>query len=68
MIKKNNYNILFCLKIFKNILTTFLETFLILYFFQISNNNILPIGIYKLLSIITIWLEIFVKINKELIY
>ena len=59
MIKKNNYNILFCLKIFKNILTTFLETFLILYFFQISNNNILPIGIYKLLSIITIWLVIF---------
>ena len=59
MIKKNNYNILFCLKIFKNILTTFLETFLILYFFQISNSNILPIGIYKLLSIITIWLVIF---------
>ena len=59
MIKKNNYNILFCLKIFKNILTTFLETFLILYFFQVSNSNILPIGIYKLLSIITIWLVIF---------
>ena len=63
MIKKNNYNILYSLKIFKNILSTFLDTFLVLYFFQLSNSNILPIGIYKLISVITIWLVIFLVRN-----
>ena len=59
MIKKNNYNILYCLRIFKSVLSTFLDTFLVLYFFQLSDSNILPIGIYKLVSVITIWLIIF---------
>lgn len=54
MIKRNNYNILYSLKIFKSILSTFLDTFLVLYFFQLSDSNILPIGIYKLVSVITI--------------
>ena len=63
MIKKNNYNILYNLNILKNILTTFLDTFLVLYFFELSDSSILPIGIYKLISIITIWLVIFLVRN-----
>lgn len=63
MIKRNNYNILYSLKIFKSILATFLDTFLVLYFFQLSDSNILPIGIYKLVSVITIWLVIFLVRN-----
>ena len=63
MIKRNNYNILYSLKIFKSILSTFLDTFLVLYFFQLSDSNILPIGIYKLVSVITIWLVIFLVRN-----
>ena len=63
MIKSNNYNILYNLKVFKSVLTTFLDTFLVLYFFQLSNSNILPIGIYKLVSVITIWLVIFLVRN-----
>ena len=63
MTKKNNYNILFFLNIFKNISLIFLDAFLVLYFFQLSNSNILPIGIYKLISVITIWLVILLVRN-----
>ena len=63
MKKRSNYNILYSLKIFKSILSTFLDTFLVLYFFQLSDSNILPIGIYKLISVITIWLVIFLLRN-----
>ena len=63
MIKKNDYNILYSLNVLKNILVTFLDTFLVLYFFQLSDSNILPIGIYKLISVMTIWLVIFLVKN-----
>lgn len=35
MIKRNNYNILYGLKIFKSILSTFLDTFFGIVFFSI---------------------------------
>ena len=63
MIKANNYNILYGLKILKNISFSFLDTFLVLYFFQLSDSNILPIGIYKLISVFTTWLVIFLVRN-----
>lgn len=68
----NNYNILFTLRTLKNVLTIFLDSFLVLYFMQISNNNILQIGIYKLVAILFIYIVIFFtrnlcKTNKRIL-
>ena len=59
----NNYRVLFCLRVLKNVLTIFLDSFLVLYFLNVSNSNILPIGIYKLIAIITIYIVIFATRN-----
>ena len=63
MIEKINYNSLYCMRIIKRAFGTFLEAFLVLYFFQLSDSNILPIGIYKLCAVITTWLIIFITRN-----
>lgn len=59
----NNYKVLFTLRILKNILTNFVDSFLVLYFLDISDSNILPLGIYKLVAIITIYSVIFLARN-----
>lgn len=59
----NNYKVLFSLRILKNILTTFVGSFLVLYFLDISGSNILPLGIYKLISVIAIYSVIFLVRN-----
>ncbi len=59
----NNYKILFCLRILKAILTSFVDSFFVLYFIEISNNNILPLGIYKLIAVSTIYAVIFLCRN-----
>ena len=58
-----NYKILFSLRLLKSILNNFVDVFLVLYFINVSNNNILPLGIYKLVTIVTIWLVIFLSRN-----
>ena len=58
-----NYKVLFSLRLLKSILTNFVDVFLVLYFINISNNNILPLGIYKLVAIIAVWLVIFLSRN-----
>lgn len=55
----NNYKILFSLRVLKSILTSFVDSFFILYFLEISNSNILPLGIYRLVAITTIYGVIF---------
>lgn len=54
-----NYKVLFSMRLLKGILTNFVDVFLVLYFINVSNNNILPLGIYKLVDITTIWLVVF---------
>lgn len=58
-----NYKILFSLRILKSVLANFVDVFLVLYFLNVSNSNILPLGIYKLVAVITIWLVIFLSRN-----
>ena len=41
----NNYKVLFSLRVLKSILNIFVESFLVLYFLDLSANNILPFGI-----------------------
>lgn len=59
----SNYKILFCVRILKNILTTFVDSFFVLYFLDVSNSNILPLGIYKLIAVIAIYSVIFLARN-----
>lgn len=60
MIKKlNNYKILFLLRLLKSILNNFVDIFLVLYFIKVSNSNILPLGIYKLVAMVTVWVVMF---------
>ena len=43
----NNYKVLFSLRTLKNILTNFVDSFLVLYFLDVSDRNIVPLGIYN---------------------
>lgn len=61
--KLNNYKILFSLRLLKSILNNFLDVFLVLYFLSVSNSNILPLGIYKLVAVVAVWLVIFLTRN-----
>lgn len=59
----NNYKVLFSLRTLKNILNNFVDSFLILYFLDVSDRNIVPLGIYKLVAIIAIYSVIFLTRN-----
>lgn len=59
----SNYKILFNLKVLKNILSTVVDSFLILYFFDVSRSNILPLGIYKLVAVSAIFVVMFFTRN-----
>ena len=62
-IKIDNYKVLFNLRILKSILTSFVDSFLVLYFLEVLDHNILPLGIYKLITVITIYAVIFATRN-----
>lgn len=59
----NNYKVLFILRVLKSVITSFIDTFLVLYFLNISDSNILPLGVYKLVAVITLYLVIFLCRN-----
>lgn len=61
--RMNNYKILFSLRVLKNIISNFVDSFLVLYFLDVSDNNILPLGIYKLVAILAIYGVIFLSRN-----
>lgn len=55
----SNYKVLFGLRILKSVLSTFVESFLVLYFLELSDSNILPLGIYKLVAMTFVFGTIF---------
>lgn len=55
----SNYKVLFGLRILKSVLTTFVDSFLVLYFLELSDSNILPLGIYKLVAMAFVFGTIF---------
>lgn len=59
----SNYKVLFVLRVLKNIISSFVDSFLVLYFLDVSDSNILPLGIYKLVAIIAIYSVIFLARN-----
>lgn len=63
LINLNNYKVLFSLRLLKSILNTFVESFLVLYFLTLSNSNILPLGIYKIVSMFVVFITIFLLRN-----
>jgi len=58
-----NYKVLFILRTLKELLAIFVDSFLVLYFVQVSQNNILPLGIYKLIAVISIYIVMFITKN-----
>lgn len=59
----SNDKVVFILRVLKNIISKFVDSFLVLYFLTVSERNILPLGIYKLVSVITIYAVIFLVRN-----
>lgn len=59
----NNYKVLFSLRLLKSIIFNFVDSFLVLYFLDVSDSNILPLGIYKLVAILAIYGVIFLARN-----
>lgn len=59
----SNYKVLFVLRVLKSIFTTFVDTFLVMYFLEVSESNILPLGIYKLVAMTTVFVVIFLLRN-----
>ena len=59
----SKYRVLFSLRVLKNVLSSFVDSFLVLYFLDISAKNILPLGIYKLVAIFAIWGVMFFTRN-----
>lgn len=59
----NNYNVMFGLRTLKSIFIIFCDSFLVLYFFDLSDSNILPIALYKIVSIFTIYIIMFLVRN-----
>lgn len=59
----NNYNVLFSFRVLKSILNHFVSSFLVLYFLTLSESNILPLGIYNIVSISVIFITIFLLRN-----
>lgn len=59
----NNYKVLFSLRVVKHLLTSFVDSFLVLYFLDVSESNILPLGIYKLVASFAIFGVMFFARN-----
>ncbi len=55
----NNYKTIFSLRILKNIIDTFIDTFFVLYFLSVSSENIVPLGIYYIIQVIAIYLVFY---------
>lgn len=54
-----NYQSLFALRLLKSTIGIFTSNFLVLYFIQLNNQNILPLGIYYMIVYLTVFLTIF---------
>lgn len=60
---KKNYYCLLLIRVLKSTIQIFIDSFFVLYFIQMSNNNILPIGIYNLLLYTSLIFIIFLIRN-----
>lgn len=58
-----NYKAISGLKIFKNVIDLFISTFFVMYFLNLSNDNLIPLVCYYLIVYFTVWLTIFTLRN-----
>lgn len=58
-----NYKTLFALRLFKNIIDSFVDTFLVLYFLDVSDDNIVALSLYQLIYVATIYVVIYLCRN-----
>lgn len=69
----NNKKALFILRIIKSIVEIFVNSFFVMYFLSISNQNIMKLGIYYIIVYLIVYLFIrilgnYSKGKRELIY
>ena len=55
----NNYKVLFSLRVLKSIIDTFIDTFFVLYFLDVSSDNIVPLGVYYIIMVSVVYLTIY---------
>lgn len=54
-----NQKTLFGLRLLKKITDSFIDTFFVLYFMDVSQENIVPLGIYQIIMVITVYFTIY---------
>lgn len=59
----NNYKILASLRLLKSTINLFVSSFFVMYFLEISNNNIPKLGLYYILVYLTVFVTIFLCRN-----
>jgi len=59
----NNYKTLSILKLLKSTIDLFINSFFVMYFLEISNNNIPKLGIYYILVYLTVYITIYLCKN-----
>ncbi len=64
IMKNKNPKILFSLRILKHIIDNFIDTFFVLYFLDVSSENIIPLGIYQILQVAVTYFAIYFLRNR----
>lgn len=57
--KNKNPKILFSLCILKHVIDSFIDTFFVLYFLDVSSENIIPLGVYQILQVAVTYFTIY---------
>lgn len=55
----SNYKTLFLMRLLKSLIDSFVDTFLVLYFLEVSNDNIITLGSYQLVYVAVVYLIIY---------
>ncbi|MDO4611957.1 MAG: MFS transporter [Candidatus Saccharibacteria bacterium] len=63
MLKIRNYQVLFYLNLLKGVIDLFIDSFLVLYLLTLSDGNILPLGIYKIISMVMLFIPFYLLRN-----
>ena len=55
----SNYKTITLLRVLKSVIDLFIDTFFIMYFLNLSNNNIIPLAVFYLIVYATVYITIF---------
>ena len=55
----SNYKTITLLRVLKSVIDLFIDTFFVMYFLNLSNNNIIPLAVFYLIVYATVYITIF---------